>query len=388
MLAYFDCFAGIAGDMTVAAFLDLGLDEALLRSRIASLGITPPKLSIGRSKRLGIAGVTFDVEATGPQPHRHYEDIKSIIGNAGLPAQPERIALTILDYLAEAEAQVHGVPVDQVHFHEVGAVDSIVDVIAVATGIEALQIERVISSPLPLGRGFIDSAHGRIPNPAPATVALLRGVPVYGIETSMELVTPTGAAIVRCLADDYGHVPACKPLRIGYGLGNANPKEFPNALRVILAEEQDLHMKRDRVAVLRSQVDDLDPRILGHVMDALLARGVLDVTFSAVQMKKNRPGVLITVIVPPRLVDDTTHFLLTNTTTLGVRVSYEDRTVLNRSPATRDSSFGPLQVKIVDACDGGQEIRPEFAEVLRLARQTGLSPRRILQVLEREFKSP
>ena len=284
----------------------------------------------------------FEVEAAADQPHRGYRDIRDLIEQSDIHETAKIRALEIFEVLAQAEAHVHGTIKEEVHFHEVGAVDSIIDIVGAAIGTHRLGIDKIICSPLPFSRGFVETAHGTIPTPAPATLEILNGVPVKGIECPIELVTPTGAAIVRALAAGFGPYPSFVPLKTGYGLGKSDPQQFPNALRVTLGREEDHPLNCDRVAVVECQVDDLDPRVLGDLMELLLSYGALDVTFTAVQMKKNRPGTLIGAVIPPTMIRGISEMLLTHTTTLGVRVSYTERIVLERKSETVRTSLGPV----------------------------------------------
>ena len=385
LLAYFDCFSGISGDMTLAALIDLGLDQDYLRKQLGTLKLDGYSLNIRRSNRRGISGIRFDVEVAADQPHRGYRDINNLIEQSGIDETAKIRALEILEVLAEAEARVHGTTKEEVHFHEVGAVDSIIDIVGAAIGIHHLGIDEIICSPLPLSRGFVETAHGTIPTPAPATLEILKGVPVRGLECPIELVTPTGAAIARALASGFGPYPSFIPVKTGYGLGKSDPQQFPNALRVTLGREADRPLSRDQVGVVECQVDDLDPRVLGDLMELLFSRGALDVTFSSVQMKKNRPGTLVSTVIAPTLVREISETLLAHTTTLGVRVSYVDRIVLERRSETVRTSLGPVRVKVVKLFDGRTEKRPEFDDVQAIARRTVRPSREILQILDREL---
>jgi pyridinium-3,5-bisthiocarboxylic acid mononucleotide nickel chelatase len=385
LLAYFDCFSGISGDMTLAALIDLGLDQDYLKEQLATLGLEGYSLNIRRSSRRGFSGIRFDVEVSDAQPHRSYRDIRNLIEQSRIHETAKVRALEIFEILAQAEAHVHGTPKDHVHFHEVGAVDSIMDIVGAAIGVHRLGISEIICSPLPLSRGFVDTAHGTIPTPGPATLEILAGVPVRGVESSIELVTPTGAAIARTLASGFGPYPSFVPIKTGYGLGKSDPHEFPNALRVTLGNAVDRPFGRDQVGLVECQVDDLDPRILGDLMDLLLSRGALDVTFTAVQMKKNRPGTMVTAVVAPPLVREISEILLTHTTTLGVRASQVDRMVVQRKSETVQTSLGPVRVKVVELFDGRQEKRPEFDDVRAIAARTAKPSRDILLILDREL---
>ena len=387
MLAYFDCFSGISGDMTLAAMIDAGLDPAFLQDQLSLLGLDGWSLNVRRSSRRSLSGIRFEVEVSQDQPHRNYRDIRNLITKSGIQERSKKLALDIFDVLAEAEAHVHGVEKDHVHFHEIGAVDSIVDIVGAAVGFEALGIERMVCSPIPLSRGFVKTDHGVLPTPAPATMEILRNVPVKGVEASIELVTPTGAAIVKTLASEFGVYPGFVPTSVGYGLGRSDPSEFPNALRIALGKEREGTMGRDQVGLLECQVDDLDPRVLGSLMDSLLSKGALDVTFTSLHMKKNRPGTGIAVVVQPDRVEDFARDLLTQTTTLGVRVSHLGRIILPRTSETADTSLGPIRVKVVERPDGTKERRLEFDDVKAAAERLGRPPLEIARMLERELNS-
>ncbi|MEW6533642.1 MAG: nickel pincer cofactor biosynthesis protein LarC [Thermodesulfobacteriota bacterium] len=385
MLAYFDCFSGISGDMTLGALLDLGVDQRLLEEQLALLGLTGYSLNVERSTRCGISGIRFEVIVDSDQPHRSYRDIRGIIERSKIPDPARETALKLLEILADAEATVHGKPKDEIHFHEIGAVDSIVDIVGVALAIHGLGITRAIFSPLPMSRGFVKTEHGTIPTPAPATLEILKGVPVTGSAAAIELVTPTGAAIAKGLAQEFGPYPSFVPQRIGYGLGKSDPHDSPNALRVVLGAESHAVTAYDRVGLIECQVDDLDPRILGDLMDTMMERGALDVCFVPVQMKKNRPAILIRAMVPPHRTEEFARTLLSETSTIGVRLSASDRIVLRRRSDVLKTSLGDVKVKIVELPDGTTERRPEFDDVRAIARATGLPTRSVLRILEAEL---
>ena len=385
MLAYFDCFSGISGDMTLAAMIDAGLDPDFLHDRLSLLGLDGWSLKVRRSSRRGLSGVRFEVDVFQDQPHRDYQDIRNLIAKSGIEDRPKNLALDIFDVLAEAEAHVHGVEKDHVHFHEIGAVDSIVDIVGTAVGFEALEITRMVCSPIPVNRGFVKTDHGLLPTPAPATLEILKNVPVKGVESSIELVTPTGAAIVKTLASEFDAYPGFIPTSVGYGLGRSDPSEFPNALRIAIGKEREGTISRDQVGLLECQVDDLDPRVLGSLMDLLLSKGALDVTFTPMQMKKNRPGVGIAVVVQPDRVEDFAKVLLTQTTTLGVRVSRSERILLPRTSETADTSLGPIRVKVVERPDGTKERRAEFDDARAAAERLRRPVIEVIRVLDREL---
>jgi hypothetical protein len=385
MIAYFDCFAGIAGDMTVAALIDLGLDIDYLREQLGELDVTSYQVRAHRSRRRGISGTRFNVDIDADQPHRRYTDIARSIEASGLAPEPKSTALRIFDCLADAEATIHGTPKDEVHFHEVGAVDSIVDVVGTAIGLDYLGITEVRCSPLPLSRGFVHTSHGTIPTPAPATLHILSGVPVTGADADIEMVTPTGAAIARTVASSFGAFPSFLPSKTGYGLGTSDPLNLPNALRITIGEAKPPAISREQIGRMECQVDDLDPRLLGNLMGSLLKAGALDVTFTPVQMKKNRPGILVSVFAHADLLPEIAPLLLSDTTTLGVRVSYEERWLLPRRVEAMETSLGRIRVKIVTLPDGSEEKRPEFDDVCVAAEKLGISAREALRRLEREL---
>ncbi len=347
MLAYFDCFSGISGDMTLAALIDAGLDPAFLKDQLSLLDLHGWSFQVRRSSRHGISGVRFEVNEGHGHHGRNYVEVRDLIGSAPIEDAARTRALKILDVVAQAEARVHGVQKDEVHFHEIGAVDSIVDIVGVAVGVTALGLDRIICSPLPMSRGFVKTADGTLPTPAPATLEILEGVPVKGVESLIELVTPTGAAVVKALASEFGPFPSFVPLKVGYGLGRSDPEEFPNALRIVIGQESSGNLSRDQVGVIQCQVDDLDPRVMGALMNLLISKGALDVTFGPVQMKKNRPGIGITTIVRPEEVREFSQILLEHTTSLGVRVSYSDRIVLERNEEAISTSLGQVRVKVI-----------------------------------------
>jgi len=384
MLAFFDCFAGISGDMTVAALIDLGLEEEYLTDQLKRLDLAGYALRVGRSRRRCLAGVHFQVEVAGDQPHRSYGAIRRIIEDSSIDDAAKATALKMFELVATAEGHVHGVPKDDVHFHEVGAVDSIIDVVGAALGVHRLGIDRVVCSPLPLSRGFVPTCHGTLPTPAPATLEIIKGAVVRGSDASIELVTPTGAAIACALADEFGPYPSFVPLKTGYGLGTSDPEEFPNALRIVIGNEPSA-VTTDRVGELSCTVDDLDPRLLGDLMDVLFSRGALDVTYTPVHMKKGRPGTIVTVLAPPELSGELSHVLLTHTTTLGVRLANRERMVLRRRLEHAQTSFGDVRVKMVRLPDGRWERRAEFDDVREIARRTGRPAREILSALDREL---
>ncbi|HVG18649.1 MAG TPA: nickel pincer cofactor biosynthesis protein LarC [Blastocatellia bacterium] len=377
---YFDCFAGVSGDMIIGALLDLGLDLKLLCEQLSTLGLSGYRIKSERVKRSGIAAMKFDVVVDErKQPARTLSDVREIIGGSGLSEGVKSRALTVFERLAVAEAHVHATTPDRVHFHEVGAVDSIIDTAGAMIGFEALGIDRFYASALRLGRGAVQTEHGLLPIPAPATAELLRGIPVYAGDLEGEFVTPTGAAIVSTLCEGFGPLPAIEIAGAGYGAGSRDPNGFPNALRLLLGEvraarnpaREDRPLVEDeRVFVVETNIDDMSPQVFGFVMDRALALGALDVFMVPAQMKKSRPGVLLTVLCGPDRLDSVIEMLLAETTTLGVRYREASRRVLERAIETVETRYGCVRIKV--ARDGGRTLhfQPEYDDCARLAGQS------------------
>ena len=379
-ILYFDCFAGIAGDMTVAALLELGLPMAILREGLAALPFSGYALESSKVERHGIAGTSFRVTLAGEdQPHRHYGGIKALIEAAPLKERVKEISLKIFRRLAEAEATVHGVELERVHFHEVGAVDSIVDIVGTAIGLDYLDIGRVYASGLPYGRGFVQTEHGRLPVPAPATALLMQWIPLTGDIGEGERVTPTGAAIIAALAESFGPPPAMVPDRIGYGAGAKDFPELPNLLRLVLGDATN-QATSEEVLVIETQVDDMNPELLGFLMERLLGAGALDVGFSALQMKKNRPGTLVSVIAQSADLDRLSGIILAESTAIGLRYHPVRRVTLARRVEERVTSLGPVRVKLLE----GGRVAPEFEACRGIALASGLPLIEVYRTVERE----
>ena len=369
---YFDCFAGASGDMICGALIDAGADFDELRARLASLGLSGYQLSTTRVKRSGIAATKFNVVVDeAQQPHRHLKDIVAIIDRSRLDDLTKQRAVRAFELLADAEALVHETTRDRVHFHEVGAVDSIIDTVGAMIGFEMLGVERCFASPLRVGHGTVKTAHGLMPVPAPATAELLRNVPVYAGDIEGEFVTPTGAAIIATLAESFVPLPAMKITKAGYGAGSRDPQGFPNALRVVLGDLE-LIGRDEVVTVIETNIDDMNPQAFGFVMEKALALGALDVFLTATQMKKSRPGVMLTVLCEQAAREAIIEMLLAETTTLGVRHYDARRRVLERTIATVVTRYGEVRVKV--ARDGGRTLhfQPEYEDCARLARQLGV----------------
>jgi len=387
-ILYFDCFAGISGDMTLAAFLDLGVPIDYLQRELAKLPLPLSSYTISAEKRArkGIAATGLLVHVEEHQPHRHYTHIAAMIEGSGLTEKAKEIAQRIFFRLAEAEAKVHGVEMGEVHFHEVGAVDSIIDIVGTAICLDYLQIKEVYASSLPLGGGYVETAHGKLPVPAPATAELLKGMSVHGELGEGERVTPTGAAIVAALADGSGRLPAMAVAAIGCGAGSKDFPDVPNILRLVMGEKH-ATLFRDEVVVIETHIDDMNQELLGHLMERLLAAGALDVAFSPLQMKKNRPGVKLTVLSPPELLEALSRLILTESTAIGVRHYLTERIISNRSVEVRQTSLGQVQVKVI--MDGEKVLRvvPEFEACRKIAEERRLPLIDVYRTIERETAS-
>ncbi len=375
---YFDCFAGVSGDMILGAMVAAGVEPRALKEQLALLGITDYSIDFEHADRSGIGATYARVQIPYEHAHRNLADIQKIIGQSQLsPAVKER-ATQIFARLAEAEARVHNQPVDQIHFHEVGALDAIIDVVGAAICFELAQIDRFACSPLNVGSGTVDMAHGRFPVPPPAVAELLKGVPVYSTEITGELVTPTGAAIVATVCSDYGPLPKMTLHNTGYGAGTRQYQNFPNALRVLIGEEDRSHAGSELLCMIETNVDDMSSQVYGHVMEQALELGALDCYFTPVQMKKNRPGVLLSVLCRPDLKEALIRLLFAETTTLGVR-SYEvERRALERELVRVETQYGPIDVKVARLNGHVVNEMPEYEQCRSAARRANV-PLRVVE---------
>src|SRR5689334_22677354 len=373
---YFDCFAGASGDMILGATVAAGVDPDFLRQQLSLLRVSGFSLDFETVNRSGLSATHARVETAHEHRHRSLTDIKEIIHGSALSDAVKQRAVQIFSRLAEAEARVHNEPVDHVHFHEVGALDAIVDVVGAAICFDALQIERFMSSPLHTGSGMVQMAHGTFPIPPPAVTELLRGVPFYSSELKGELLTPTGAAIITTVCNEYGPIPQMTAESTGYGAGTREYQDFPNVLRVLIGEakaDAGASVSTDeRSWMIETNLDDASPQIIGHVMERVLDLGALDCFFTPVQMKKNRPGVLLSVLCGRGEKEAVMKLLFTETTTLGVR-SYEvARRALQRSVVTVETQYGPIDVKVAHLDGRVVNEMPEFEQCRETAARAGV----------------
>jgi hypothetical protein len=379
---YLDCFAGISGDMTVAALLDCGVPTEVLQAELAKLDLGGYKIQVRRTTGAVIAAKTFRVEVAADPPPRHWAEIQELLRASRLPPPVREMALAIFTTLATAEARVHGQTVAEVHFHEVGAIDSIIDIVGVAICLHHLDVQRVICSPLPLGSGLVSCAHGLLPLPAPAVCEILAGVPVYGVELHQELVTPTGAAIVKTVAAAFGPCPSMTIARVGYGQGShLLSDQRPNLLRAILGTTVAVN-ESQTVEVIACNLDDWSPEGFPLLAEKLLAMGVLDVALLPVHMKKGRPGFQIQVICRAGLGWEARRCILSETTAIGLRYHTEQRWTLPRRTGTVMTDLGQVAVKQVET-PAGLVLYPEYEDCRRLAIEKNLPLKEIYAAVNR-----
>ena len=374
-IAYLDCFSGISGDMFVGSLLDAGLPFEKLETILSGLKISGYKISATKEGRNNIFGTRFLVSLQEEdQKVRHLDDIKEILKDSDLPLPVIEGSIQVFEKLATIEGEIHHISPNEVHFHEVGALDSIVDIVATVAGINLLGIEKLFASRIPVGTGMIASAHGKIPVPSPATIALLRGIPIYHSGQDVEMVTPTGAILITSLCSSFGPMPQMIVDSIGYGVGSRTLVDRPNLLRILIGSDIDKE-RSETVVVLESNLDDMNPELLGYLMDSLFDAGAKDVSFSPIQMKKNRPGTQLQVIGQPEDRERLTAIIFRESTTLGIRYSFSQRAVLKREGLVVDSPWGKMSLKKVINQDGRTVLMPEYEECRRIAQENHLALR-------------
>jgi len=378
--AYFDCFSGISGDMTLGALLDAGVPVDQLRAELHGLNLPGWELSAEKVWKNGMAATHAKVFAQDTTTHRSLSTILEIIEKSNLASGVKDRAAAIFRKLGEAEAAVHDVPLEKIHFHEVGAVDAIIDIVGACIGFSALAIESFACSPLNVGGGTAKMAHGILPVPAPATARLLLDKPTYSNGVQQELVTPTGAAIVATLCSQFGPQPPMSVSTIGYGAGTADLEGQPNVLRLMVGEavEQRAAAESETIRVLEANLDDMNPQIYGYFLEKALAAGALDVFSTPVQMKKNRPGMLVTVLCKPEDEPKFHDMLFAETTTLGVRTYTAERRVLARQWDTVRTSFGEVRIKVARLNGHIQQASPEFEDCRKLAEAKNVPLQRVM----------
>jgi pyridinium-3,5-bisthiocarboxylic acid mononucleotide nickel chelatase len=376
-IAYLDCFSGISGDMLLGALLDAGVPLAELEQLIALLRIEGCRLAVRREARSGIYGTSVEVVVEqSRQQSTDFRGIRELIFRSSLPEAVKDKSIEVFSALAEAEARIHNTSPEAIHFHEVGAVDSIVDIVGCVHGLLGLGIDTVHSSHVPLGSGFVQTAHGTMPIPAPATMELLKDVPVSQTEIPYEMVTPTGAALLKTFAETFGPFPPMAVDDVGYGVGNRDMPDRPNLLRLLVGREP-CEKVCETVAVLETNIDDVSPEWAGYLMERLFDAGALDVSFCPVHMKKNRPGFQVQVIARPDTKELLTDLLFRESGTLGVRFSYTQRQVLEREEVEIASPWGQIRAKKIVPANDTPYLVPEYESCSEIARAKGLSLREL-----------
>ncbi len=378
-IAYLDLISGASGDMLLGALVDAGLPLPDLQAALGALRLPGCELVAERVQRGAFSATKVDVKTGEHAPTRHLSDIAALVDAAGLPEQVRGSAMHIFQRMVEAEAGIHNLPIVQVHLHELGAVDTIVDVVGTLLGLRLLGIERVYVSPIPLGRGMAESQHGRMPLPAPATLALLRGAPVSGVDDALETVTPTAAALLTELAAGYGPIPAMRLIGTGYGAGTRIAPE-PNLLRLLVGEADEPAspgVEVGTLVMLETNIDDLNPEIYGHTAELLLVAGALDVYTTPVLMKKNRPAAVLSVLCRPADAERLRGLLFSETSTLGVRTVAVTRHSLPRSIEPLDTPYGQIRFKVCRWGDGEEKAAPEYEDCAQAARASGVPLRQV-----------
>jgi uncharacterized protein (TIGR00299 family) protein len=373
---FFDLFSGIAGDMTLAALVDLGVPAHVVQAAVARLALPGVRVTFRRARTGALGATHVTVEADAEQPDRRFGTIRVLIERSELSDTEKALALRIFQRLARAEARVHRVPLDEVEFHEVGSVDSIVDIVGTAACLDFLSA-RVIASPVPLGRGSVYTAHGKLPLPAPATLECLEGVPTFEADLDAELITPTGAAIIGSMAESFVRWPPLTPERVGWGAGTMAFADRPNALRVVLGSANPRHGGSDLV-VLEANLDDMTGELVGHVIALLLEAGALDAWAAPITMKKGRPGLVLSALVRVATADELSTLMLRETTSIGVRRTPADRTERPRRSVQLETRFGLLPLKVSEGPYGPVQVKPEFDACVRAAEAHGVPVRVVL----------
>ncbi|HTB11953.1 MAG TPA: nickel pincer cofactor biosynthesis protein LarC [Bryobacteraceae bacterium] len=380
MLCYLDAFSGISGDMTVGALLDAGAPSAALIDALESLS-TGAKFAVEKTSRSGLAASKFKVHLSPePQKHRHLHHILALIDQSKIPTCAKHNAAAVFQRLAEAEARVHGVTIEKVHFHEVGAADSIADIVGACVALDLLNVDDVCCSAINVGSGTVLTEHGVLPIPAPATANLLAGKPIYARGPAMELTTPTGAALAATLSTNFGSMPPMRIASIGHGAGDRDFKESPNVLRVLIGERTGAPESKV-VSVIEANIDDSSPQVLGYALERLMEAGALDASLSPLQMKKNRPGSLLRVIAAPQDQETLAQLIFAETSTLGLRIYSAERRIESRRIVEVETQYGKVRIKV----SGQGHYAPEYEDCRAIAARTGTPLQEILSAAQSAY---
>ncbi len=387
-VAHFDCFSGISGDMTLAALFDVGVPTEPVLAGIASLGL-PIQIEIEKVRKGGFAATQIHVEAPDQEEHRFLPDVEAILSRGKLTDKQRDLALNIFRRLAKAEAAVHGLPIEKVHFHEVGALDSIADIAGSAIALDLLGVEKFTSASVPTGSGTVKCEHGVMPVPTPATAELLKGVPLRPSPIKSELTTPTGAAILTTIVTEWVETPAMVVEKIGIGAGRKEFMEQPNILRLFVGVAHgapSVGLQQDTVWVLETNLDDVPGEIIGYCFEQLFAAGALDVFTTAIQMKKNRPGVLLSVLAPREIIGQVEEILFRETQTFGIRCFPMGRHKLKREACTVTTPWGPVQGKLGWLQNKSPVFTPEYEDCARVARDHGVALHEVFRQAQQSYK--
>ncbi len=382
-ILYLDCPTGISGDMCMASLIDMGVDLAKIEGELKKLRVDGYTIKTSREKRHAITGTRFKVSTVESRHRRTFKDIKDLIWGSTLPSRVKELSISMFKNLAIAEGKVHGISHLKVHFHEVGAIDSIVDIVGVAIALNELKVDKVYASPIPLGRGWVNTDHGRLPVPAPATLEVIKGVPVVPSDIEMELTTPTGAVIVKTLASGFGQIPAMTVEKIGYGVGGKDLKELPNAMRAVLGRADG---GGQRLTVMETNIDDMNPQICGYLMERLLGEGALDVYFTPVQMKKSRPGTLLTVLAYDKDRDRLMEIMFKESTSIGVRYHTVERRCLERRTIKVKTPYGTVRVKQSLLDDLVVNVQPEYEDCRVIAEKKKVPVKEVIDAAKKALE--
>ncbi len=378
-IAYFDCFSGISGDMILGALIDAGLDLHQLNEELKKLKMGGYTLNAKKTTRRGIAGTRFSVDADNDHVERHLKDIEKILDHSDLGEDIKDRSKAIFRELADVEAMIHNKNPGEVHFHEIGGLDSIIDIVGSLLGLKLLGIETVYASRIPVGTGFVECDHGTLPLPAPAALELLKGIPIYASGIEMELVTPTGIVILKHVAKSFGVIPEMRIHQIGYGAGSRD-LNIPNLLRVWIGESKEKReYEEDEVILVETNIDDMNPEFFGYTSEKLLERGAFDVFMTPIFMKKNRPGTLFSVLISPDTLDEMLSIIFAETTSLGIRIHRLERKKLPREILTVDTTFGCVRVKVSRVGEEIRNISPEYEDCKEIAATQGIPLRKVYE---------
>jgi uncharacterized protein (TIGR00299 family) protein len=380
-ICYFDAFSGLSGDMLVGSLADAGADSAAIVAALDSMQ-TGAQFSFERTKRRDVGAMKFSVAITETAKHRHLPGILKMIDRAEMPERAKKNAAAVFQRLGEAEAGVHQTPIEKVHFHEVGAADSIADIVGACLGLELLGIQKIYCSPVNVGSGTVNTEHGVLPVPAPATAALLQDTPIYSRGPALELTTPTGAAVMKALAERFGAMPPMRVAKIGYGAGDKDFREHANVLRVMVGEASHAS-EAASVSVIEANLDDSSPQVVGYAVERLLEAGALDATITAIQMKKGRPGALLRVIAAPEKQEELAELVFAETSTLGLRIYQAERRVQERHWVEVETPHGKIKVKV----SGDGSYAPEYEDCKAAARTSGVPLKTVIAAANHSYLS-